>query len=380
VPGRDLRPPPADHVFACAFQIGRALARVARIVGSSPPAAALRAATWRAIFTHDMRRHLRSCVQRPNDASTLLTGETGTGKELVAEAIGRSAFVPFDPKARRFVAEPGAGFRVVHIAALSESLMESELFGHERGAFTGAVKERRGLLDTGGPNDVVFFDEIGELGMRAQVTLLRVLDGHGYRRVGDGAELAFTARVVAATHRDLGEQIRRQAFRLDLYERLAAVQIRAPSLRERLAAAPGERRELVRCFAAREVDAEDVEALTDQVEAFLDAHLPVYPWPGNVRELKRCVESVCVTGGFVPLGPSASAASAAGEGEEDPVRSIRAMTLSADDVLRRYTSMVFEKTGRRQDEAARVLGVDRKTVAKRLDRAWLLRRARPTSR
>jgi len=155
-----------------------------------------------------------------------------------------------------------------------------------------------------------------------------------------------------------------------------------PTLQRQLDAAPGERRELVRHFAARRADPDDVEALTDEVEAFLDARLRDYTWPGNARELRRCVESVYATGSFTPLDLTAPRASMMppSSGTDDPMRSIRELRLSEDGVVQRYASMVWEKTGGKQDETAELLGINRKTVATRLDHAWLARRARRRGR
>jgi DNA-binding NtrC family response regulator len=370
-PDRRLDAPPPEQLFAFCFQLRRAFHHLSStVIGASAPAASLRADLWRAIVTHDLRRYLRTCGRRRMDVSTLLIGETGTGKELAARAIGLSAFAAFDPKSERFVADAAVDFRAVNLAALPESLFESELFGHERGSFTGAVKERKGLFAACGPDGVLFLDEIGALAPARQVTLLRVLEARRFARVGDLEEQVFSARIVAAAQPDLAAQIHAGAFRRDLYERLAAIKIVTPTLRVQLEAAPGERRALVRFFAAQRVDPDEVEALTAEVESFIEAHLPRYPWPGNVRELKRCVESVYSMGQFAPMDlPAAEAAN-----DDDPLRSIRALPLSEDEVVRRYASMVFEETGERHDETARVLGVNRKTVARRLDHAWLARR------
>jgi transcriptional regulator with AAA-type ATPase domain len=378
--GPGLHPPRPEHVFACIFQIRRAFHHIFTcVLGTSAPAAALRAAIWRAIFTHNLRRYVRSCDRRRLDVSTLVLGETGTGKELVARAIGLSTYVAFDPKAERFVTAPDACFRAVQLSALAESLFESELFGHERGAFTGAVKDRKGLFSGCEAGGVVFLDEIGELAMSRQATLLRVLEVRRFHRVGDNEEQVFTARVVAATHRNLAEWIRADAFRLDLYERLAGLQIHTPTLREQLAAEPGERRQLVAFIAGQVAEPDEEEALTDEVEGFIEGgDLRRYPWPGNVRELRRCVESVYMEKSFVPLGLGDG--KAVGAEEEDPVRSIRALAMSEQQVLRRYASMVHEMTGEVLKETARVLGVTRKTVAARLDHEWLAQRARRRGR
>ena len=152
------------QLFAWGFQIRRAFHQTYRqIFGGSNPAAALRAAVWQSIFTHDTRRYRRALFDRMGEATTLITGESGTGKELVARAIAFSRFIPFDAKKQCFESEYAEAFHAVNLMALSPTLIESELFGHRRGSFTGALETRAGWLETAGPLGSVFLDEIGEL-------------------------------------------------------------------------------------------------------------------------------------------------------------------------------------------------------------------------
>ena len=131
----------ASHLFACFFQIRRAFDLIFRhIIGASRPAANLRATVWQSIFTHDMRRYRRSLYRRMHDVTTLVTGPSGTGKELVARAIGLSRYIPFDPDREMFVADLDGSFHALNLSALSPTLIESELFGHRKGAFTGALE------------------------------------------------------------------------------------------------------------------------------------------------------------------------------------------------------------------------------------------------
>src|SRR6185503_12223975 len=140
------------HLFACFYQVRRAFHHIfENIVGRTLPAARLRAAIWESIFTHDMRRYRRSLYARMGDVATLVTGATGTGKELVARAIGLSRYIPFDEKRERFSGEAQAAFIGLNISALSPTLIESELFGHRKGAFTGAITDREGFLESCGP-------------------------------------------------------------------------------------------------------------------------------------------------------------------------------------------------------------------------------------
>jgi len=226
--------------------------------------------------TEAMEEVLERVVQiAPVDSTVLVTGESGTGKELVARGI--HALSP--RRHRPFVA--------VNVAALPETLLESELFGHEKGAFTGAASLRKGLFELAN-SGTIFLDEIGEMPLATQTKLLRVLEEREFRRVGGEEELRVDVRVVAATNRDLRDQVMRGEFRRDLYHRLNVLRIEIPSLRERRADIPRLIEHFVRHFSAahdRPFLGIDPEALRLLVE---------YDWPGNVRELRNLVESMVV--------------------------------------------------------------------------------------
>jgi hypothetical protein len=184
----------APHLFACLFQIRRAFHYIFRnILGGSLPAARLRAAVWQSIFTRDMRRYRRALYRRMDDIATLICGPSGTGKELVARAIGLARYVPFEPASRRFAQDHAGGFHALNLPALSPTLIESELFGHRRGAFTGALDERAGWLEVCPPFGSVFLDEIGDVEPAIQVKLLRVLQTRRFQRLGTRGTATSTA-------------------------------------------------------------------------------------------------------------------------------------------------------------------------------------------
>ena len=165
------------HTFACFSQLARAFLQIfSCIIGNSLSAARLRAAVWQSIFTHDMQRYRRALYASMGDFATLITGPSGTGKELVARAIALSRYVPFDGERLSFASDWADSFRAINLAALSPTLIESELFGHRRGAFTGAIQERKGWLEMCPPLGSVFLDEIGDLDVAIQVKLLRVIE------------------------------------------------------------------------------------------------------------------------------------------------------------------------------------------------------------
>ncbi len=352
----------APHLFACFFQIRRAFDLIFRhIIGASRPAAALRAAVWQSIFTHDMRRYRRTLYRRMHDVTTLVTGPTGTGKELVARAIGLSRYVPFDPDRERFVADLGGSFHALNLSALSPTLIESELFGHRKGAFTGALEDRVGWLESCPPLGTVLLDEIGELDASIQVKLLRVLQTREFQRIGETTPREFQGKLITSTNRDLDAEMRAGRFREDLYYRLCSDLIVTPPLRDQLRDSPGELRNLALFVSERVVGADEAGALADEVLDCVKRDLGAdYEWPGNVRELEQCVRNVLVRKRYRPP---------AVQGRSPSVDLSQAMQdggVTAKELMRRYCTLVYAKTGSYQ-ETARRLDLDRRTVKRAID-------------
>jgi transcriptional regulator with GAF, ATPase, and Fis domain len=210
------------------------------------------------------------------DATVLILGETGTGKELVARSLHE-----LGPRRR-------GPFVALNCAALPEGLIESELFGHEQGAFTGAAKSRKGRFELA-QKGTLFLDEIGDISARLQVTLLRVLQHRAIERVGTGAAIPVDVRIVAATHRDLPALVREGRFREDLYYRLNVVPLRVPPLRERKQDLP----DLVRHFVGKWLHLVPGGRAPRLAPGLLNA-LAGYSWPGNVRELENMVQRALV--------------------------------------------------------------------------------------
>ena len=265
--GRDPMPAPAAEVGP-----HRALRHgdTAALVGESPAIEAL-------------RRAMRAVA--PTRSTVLVTGETGTGKGLVARLLHELSRPPDGSRDGPFVH--------VDCASLSPTVIESELFGHERGAFTGAVERCIGRFERAG-HGTVFLDEIADVEPGLQAKLLRVLQDRVFERVGGGESLALRARVVAATNRDLDAEIRAGGFRADLYYRLQVVELRLPPLRER----PDDLPLLLRAFVEGLYQGRPGArpAIADDLAKRLAAH----PWPGNVRELRNVVERLSV---LRPRGP-----------------------------------------------------------------------------
>lgn len=285
----------------------------------------------------DAMQELRALLHRVArmPSTVLLLGESGTGKEVAARALHEMS-----PRAQR-------PFVPVNCASIASELIESELFGHVRGAFTGATESRNGLFyyAHGG---TLFLDEISELPLALQTRLLRVLEERRLRPVGSEREVPVDVRIVAASNRDLAAEVAARRFREDLYFRLAVVDILIPPLRERAEDIP----DLVRHFMGLLTAQLGVAALA-LPQALLD-RLATYPWPGNVRELRNYVERSLILGSFPSESPHPHKGAVAG-----------AADLPLDEVEKRHILHMLALCGGNKSEAARRLGVSRRTLDRR---------------
>jgi Nif-specific regulatory protein len=282
--------------------------------------------------------HLKKLIDRvaPQDASVLILGESGTGKELVAHAIHTQS-----KRAKRL-------FVAINCAALSETLLESELFGHERGAFTGAVALKKGKLEMA-QGGTVFLDEIGELAPSLQAKLLRVLQERTFERVGGTETMQLDIRLVAATNRDLGAEAKRGQFRADLYHRLNVITLKVPPLRERAEDIP--------VLAAHFLDLAATRCgrrLAGLAEESLRC-LIRYPWPGNVRELQNAIEHAAILGSSEWLMPEdlpETVLEAA-----DPADLASAYQSALGEARRDCVIRAWDEAKGDHDAAARILGM-----------------------
>ncbi|MEO5766710.1 MAG: sigma-54 dependent transcriptional regulator [Polyangia bacterium] len=277
-------------------------------------------------------------------ASVLVTGESGTGKELIAAAIHQRS-----PRAK-------GPFVKLHCAALAESLLESELFGHERGAFTGAVGRREGRFEQA-HGGTLFLDEIGEISPAVQVKLLRFLQEHEFERVGGNETVRVDVRVVTATNRDLKEEVARGRFREDLYYRLNVINIAMPSLRDRPSDVPLLASHFLRKYTAE--NSKTIAGFSDQALWLLGA----YGWPGNVRELENVVERAVV----LCNGPQITA------GELPPQMTpavlpggIRIPGSTLEEIERHVILKTLESTGGSSNKAAELLGISVRKIQYKL--------------
>jgi two-component system response regulator HydG len=285
----------------------------------------------------------------PTDSTVLITGESGTGKEVVARYI-------HDLSARA-----DQGFLSINCGALPESLLESELFGHVKGSFTGAVKDKAGLFSAAN-GGTFFLDEIGDTTPATQVKLLRVLQQREIIPVGATEAVPVDTRVLAATNRDLEEEIRRGQFRADLFYRLNVIAIHLPTLRQRADDIPL----LANTFLARSAvpRGEEPKALApDALEA-----MQAYAWPGNVRELENAMErAVLLTSGRT-IGVSALPTRVTERRAEPLVTDRPALTPTLDAIERAYIVWVLQNEGGNKARAAEVLGIDPSTLYRKLAR------------
>ncbi len=299
-----------------------------------------------------LRRVLELASQAaPSLATILLTGESGTGKELLAHYVHRLS----DRASGPFVA--------VNCAALPETLLESELFGHERGAFTGAVERREGRFERA-HGGTVFLDEIGETSPAVQVRLLRVLQESEIERVGGREAVQVNVRVVAATNRNLAEEVRGGRFREDLYYRLNVIQVQLPPLRMR----QGDVALLAQHFVSHyaEKNKKTMRGLSESALKALDA----YSWPGNVRELENTIERAVVLcrGDIINLEDLPEGiAGAAGEGRAHTDGIFIPFGMPLEEVERRLITETLERCGGDKKTAARLLGIAARTIYRKLD-------------
>ena len=289
----------------------------------------------------------------PTEATVLIYGESGTGKELVAEALHRNS----ERRSRPFVK--------VNCAALAEGLLESELFGHEKGAFTGAEKRREGKF-VQADGGTLFLDEIGETSQAMQVKLLRVLQEQELQRVGGENTIKVDVRILAATNRNLEEEVGRNAFREDLYYRLNVVMVTVPPLRDRASDIPL----LVEHFARK--FAEKNRRVLDRVTAECMELLTSYPWPGNVRELENAIERGIIlmrgtelTEKSLPLSIQKQLEKPLEKHGPDLAEGETGSLFVAEKLLILKT---LEETGGNKSEASRRLGITRKTLLNKLNR------------
>jgi DNA-binding NtrC family response regulator len=351
--GRGFPEAEAAHHFSILFQLKRAYYFIEQgLIGQSASMKQLRRRLWSNVFTDDLRLYGLYLWNRMEDFSTLLLGETGTGKGAAAAAIGRSGYIPFDPAKKAFAESFTATLIGVNLAFYPEALIESELFGHRKGAFTGAIENHPGVFALCRPHGSIFLDEIGDVSPTVQVKLLRVLQERTFSPVGSHARERFSGRVIAATNRPLDALRAQGLFRDDFYYRLCSDTITVPPLRERLREEPGELDLILAHIVARLIGAPAPELVDLAREAIAGQVGLDYAWPGNVRELEQAVRRILLRGEYRGERPPPEA-----PGRGDP----SAAALAADRVLARHCRALFRRHGS-YEAVARLVRLDRRTV------------------
>ena len=281
-----------------------------------------------------------------SDATVLITGETGTGKELVARTIHARSPRGYSP------------FIAINCGAFTEHLLESELFGHERGAFTDAKFTKKGRLEMANAG-TLFLDEVGDISMKMQIDLLRVLETHEFTRVGGTTTISSDFRVIAATHQDLQESIRNRSFRQDLFYRLNVIHLEVPPLRERPEDIPLLAEHFLRRYATetgKKIDSFHPEAL---------AAMRRHSWPGNIRELENAIERAVVVGNGRQIKPGDLPFVFAPGGPEEVAN------LPLDEIERRHIALVLAAEGGHISNAAKVLKINRNTLYEKIKKYGL---------
>jgi DNA-binding NtrC family response regulator len=342
------------------FDVNEVIAMARRALkrgDAEAPAAVLRADQGQAsrLIGHSPKMsslYKQIALLAPSDSTVLITGESGVGKELVARAIHHNS------------ARCSGPFVTVNCAALTETLLEAEMFGHTKGSFTGAVRDKGGLFELA-HGGTLFLDEASETSPALQVKLLRALQEGEIRRVGGSEAIRVDARVLAATNRDLEQDVKDGRFREDLYYRLNVVTIRVPPLRER--------REVIPLLIAHMLRwPRNPKIRSTTVSAEVLSLLERYDWPGNVRELENTLERAAVYARGAAITPDDLPEKISKHRQDDKtgsrIQAIFSDLPTLDELERRHLIFVLEAVGGNRTRAAEVMGVDRRTVTRMIDR------------
>ncbi len=352
----------AARYFELHFQLRRAFYFIRQnLVGRSACMRQLREKLWNNVFTHNIDWYDRFLWNRMEDFSTLILGPTGAGKGTAAAAIGRSAYIPFDEKKRCFAVSFAASFISLNLSQFSETLIESELFGHRKGAFTGAVEDYKGVFQRCSPYGAIFLDEIGEVGQNIQIKLLQVLQERNFTPVGSHQPQRFSGRIIAATNRPLDALRVQKLLRDDFFYRLCSDVITIPSLAQRIQEEPRELDDLLGHTVTRILGKPSAE-LTGMLAAAIREQLGLhYAWPGNVRELEQCVRRILLNRTYDPNPMPAQLAV-----DQRLAQGVLEGRLDAQALLTGYCYSLYRRMGT-YEAVARHVRLDRRTVKKYIE-------------
>ena len=349
----------ALRAFAMFYQLRRAYYFIEHgLSGTSICMKHFKMRLWQNVFTHDIHLYVDTLHDRMEDFSTLLLGETGTGKGAAARAIGRSGFIPFNERTNCFEESFTRSFIEINLSQYPESLIESELFGHKKGAFTGALNNYEGIFSRCLPHGSIFIDEIGDVSIPIQIKLLQVLQYRRFSPVGSHDALRFAGRVIAATNKPLDELRRDGTFRDDFYYRLCSDVIDVPTLRQRIEEDPNELNLLLHGIITRMVG-QDTQDLVTAAYTSIQKHVGLdYTWPGNVRELEQAVRRIILTETYDGdvTRPDHSDSNSLPE-------KIMGGNMTADELLSAYCTHLYQQHGSYGD-VAKITELDWRTVKK----------------
>jgi len=349
----------ALQYFAFYYQLRRAWYFIFHgLIGKNPSMEKLRAHLWRSVFTHDAHWYEQYLWNRMEDFSTLLVGETGTGKGTAAAAIGRSGYIPFDERRSCFVESFMGNFIEINLSQFPESLIESELFGHQKGAFTGAIESHRGVFSLCSKFGSIFLDEIGDVSIPVQIKLLKVLEERNFTAVGSHEKLSFSGRIIAATNKPIRELREGHAFRNDFYYRLCSNVITVPTLRKQIEEDPSSLEMLLRHTIQRIIGAPSPELERMVFDVIGREVEPQYHWPGNVRELEQAVRCVLlnrdycreIEGWCEPSTPVSDSV-------------FHNLQMSAQEILSAYCTVLYKKYNT-YEKVSQITQLDGRTVKK----------------
>jgi len=347
------------RILALFYQMRRAFYFISSIFGESFCVQELRKSLWNNIFTENLELYESYLWNRMEDFSTMLLGQTGTGKGLAASAIGRSGFIPFNEKKQSFEESFAKTFISINLSQFPEQLIESELFGHKKGAFTGAIESHRGIFTRCSPFGAIFIDEIADVSIPVQIKLLRVLQERVFTPVGSQLTEKFQGRVIAATNQPLTALRSDGRFREDFYYRLCSDVIDVPSLQQRVKENPDEITLLLSFIVERIVGRKSPELVQDIGRTIAEQQPVNYSWPGNIRELEQCVRQILLNGVYKwQVTDSSEHGGLSVEIDQG--------NLSASELLGVYCRNLHNKLGT-YEAVAKLTKLDRRTVKKYID-------------
>jgi DNA-binding NtrC family response regulator len=352
----------ACRYFAILYQIKRAYYFISKsLIGQSPSMKNVKLHLWNNVFTYDIRLYERFLLNRMEDFSTLLLGDTGTGKGTAAAAIGRSGYIPYDRNKGLFREGFMSSFIFINLSLYTESLIESELFGHKKGAFTGAINQHKGIFSRCSPYGSILLDEIGDVSPTIQLKLLQLLQERIFSPVGSHEKLRFNGRVIASTNKSLDELRKKGLFRSDFYYRLCSDCIMVPSLYDRIRENPNELDLLLNniiYLLTGEESGELVSLIRESIRSTLGDD---YPWPGNVRELEQAARRILLTKEY-----SGDRVLPEQGTKQRLVAGIDKGDLNAQELLSGYCAMLYERYGT-YEEVSRRMNLDRRTVKRYIE-------------